>query len=88
MKDIDWNLVGFVKRSENRIRALELLKSPFMPSELGEEMKVSLTHASKIIRELYAKKLVECLNEELKVGRLYVISKKGKKVMNIIVKKR
>ena len=87
MKNIDWNLVGIVKRSRNKFQALLLLKSPKMPSELGREMKISLTHASKVLRELYFNGLVECLNEELKVGRLYTLSKKGKRITTIMSKK-
>lgn len=80
MKNIDWNLVGYVKRSKNRLKALKLLDFPKMPTEVGKEMKISLTHASKIIRELNSKKLIHCLNENLKVGRIYQITDKGKRV--------
>ena len=81
MKDTFWELVGYVKRSPNRVKALGLLTAPTMPSELGREMKISLTHASKIIRELHSKELVSCLNESLKLGRIYRITNMGKKVL-------
>jgi len=81
MKKIDWNLVGFVRRSKNRVKALEILKEPFTPAEIGREMKISLTHGSKIIRELASKKLVACLNDELKVGRIYQITELGRDVL-------
>ncbi|MEK6846378.1 MAG: hypothetical protein AABY26_06465 [Nanoarchaeota archaeon] len=55
-----------------------------MPSELGRAMKISLTHASKIIRELHSQKLIFCLNDELKVGRIYQITLSGKKVLKTI----
>jgi predicted transcriptional regulator len=86
MEATDWNLVGFVKRSKNRLKVLELLKSPMMPSELGKEMKISLTHASKIIRELDSKGLIACLNEELKLGRIYRVTKLGEKIIKTIKK--
>jgi len=79
-----WEVIGFTKRSKNRQKALKLLEKPMMPSELGKEMGISLTHASKIIRELHSKQLVECLNEQLKVGRIYKISKKGKNLMKFL----
>lgn len=82
MDDTLWELVGYVKRSGNRIQALELLKKPMLPSELGREMKLSLTHASKIIRELNSKGLISCLNESLKIGRIYRITAKGTNVLN------
>lgn len=77
-----WELIGFVRRSENRQKALKLLEEPLMPTELGKKMNISLTHASKIIRELYKKGLVDCLNDKLKVGRIYRISKRGKVFYN------
>lgn len=81
---INWDDVGFVKRSKNRTKALRLLKQPKMPSELGRGMKISLTHASKICRELYSEKLIRCLNDKMKVGRIYQVTEKGSKVLKAI----
>ena len=81
MNDISWDLVGYAKRSRNRARALKLLEKPMMPSEVGKEMRISLTHASKIVRELNSKKLIHCLNEKLKVGRIYRTTKSGSKII-------
>lgn len=86
MEDTFWELVGYVKRSPNRIRALGLLTAPTMPSELDRDMKISLTHASKIIRELHSKKLIVCLNESLNIGRIYRITDTGKKVLKEVKK--
>jgi predicted transcriptional regulator len=83
---INWELVGYVKRSKNRTKALSLLKFPTMPSELSKQMEISLTHGSKIIRELNSKKLIRCLNEKLKVGRIYELTDKGKKIMKQIIR--
>lgn len=73
--------MGYVKRSSNRAKALRLLHKPMTPSELGREMKMSLTHASKIVRELNAQGLVHCLNDTLKVGRIYAVTSLGKRVL-------
>lgn len=81
MKDINWILIGFIKRSKNRQKAMELLDNPLMPSELGKKMSISLTHASKIIRELTTNGLIRCLNEELKTGRMYQLTNLGKKIL-------
>ena len=86
MSKIDWNTIGYIKRSENRLKALEVLKNPTMPSELGKKMNISLTHASKIIRELNSKKLIKCLNEDLKVGRIYQITKEGLSILDTLKK--
>jgi len=84
MVAIDWEIVGYVKRSKNRLNALKFLEKPMMPSELAQQMKLSLTHGSKVVRELNSKKLIRCLNEELKVGRLYVVTTIGLKVLKKI----
>lgn len=86
MKDTYWNLMGYIKRSENRVKALKLFEKPMMPSEVSKQMSISLTHGSKIIRELNSKKIIKCLNEELKVGRIYNLTKLGKKIRNEIIK--
>lgn len=78
---INWDDVGFIKRSKNRTKVLKILVQPKMPSELGREMNISLTHASKICRELCSKKLIECLNDKMKVGRIYRVTEKGSKVL-------
>lgn len=79
-----WDAVVFIKRSKNRLSALKLLRNPLMPSELAKEMKISLTHGSKIVRELYKQGLVECLNNNVTVGRIYRITKKGSSVLSTI----
>ena len=81
MSNTYWEAVGFVKRSKNRMKAMELLTNPLMPSEIGKKMQISLTHASKIVRELYKKELVNCLNESLTIGRIYKLTKKGQRVL-------
>ena len=78
----NWDDIGYIKRSKNRTRALGILREPKMPSELAREMKISLTHASKICRELYRQKLIICLNSGLKVGRIYRITERGCRALN------
>lgn len=77
---IKWDIIGYIKRSKNRQEAMKYLGYPIMPSELAKKMNISLTHASKIIRELNSKKVIHCLNENLKVGRIYQLTEKGKKI--------
>lgn len=76
-----WELIGYVIRSENRQKALKILYEPTTPSMLAENMKMSLTHASKVIRELYNKGLIDCKNDKMKVGRIYQINSKGKTIL-------
>lgn len=80
----NWEDIGYIKRSKNRVKALVFFLVPKMPSELAKEMKISITHASKICRELNSKRLIECLNNKLKMGRIYQTTIKGESVLRII----
>ena len=84
---LNWTLVAFVKRSKNRLEVLKILESPMTPSEIAKKLKISLTHASKIIRELNSKKLVKCLNEQDKLGRLYERVKEVETILKFLSKK-
>ncbi|MBS3101195.1 winged helix DNA-binding protein [Candidatus Woesearchaeota archaeon] len=83
---LNWGLVGYVKRSKNRQQVLRILSIPLSPSDIAKKLKISLTHASKIIRELNAKGLVKCLNEELKVGRIYQKNKVADEILDYLSK--
>lgn len=86
MKKVDWNTVSYIQRSKNRSKSLTLLEKPMMLSELSKEMEISLTYASKIVRELNSKSLVDSLTDDLKVGRIYRINIKCLKVCEQIGK--
>ena len=82
----NWESAGYVLRSKNRPQVLELLKLPQNPSQIAKKLKISLTHASKTIRELNSKKLIKCLNEESNLGRIYQITKEGEEILNYVKK--
>lgn len=84
MTSLNWDLVGFVKRSKNRQRVLALLETPITPSDIAKKLKISLTHASKIVRELNSKKLIKCLNDDLAMGRIYQRTKMAEKIIEYL----
>ena len=83
---MDWNLAAYVLRSKNRPDVLNILKIPQSPTQVSKKLKISLTHASKTIRELSSKKLIKCLNEKDKLGRIYEITKEGKEILDYVNK--
>ncbi len=83
---IDWELAGFVLRSKNRPDVLKLLELPQNPSQIAKKLKISLTHASKTVRELNSKNLIKCLNEKSNLGRIYALTKEGKEVLEYVKK--
>ncbi len=83
---IKWDLAGWIIRSKNRPEVLKQLVIPQNPSRVAKKLKMSLTHASKTIRELNSKKLITCLTEKNKVGRIYQITKQGKVILEYLKK--
>lgn len=77
---LNWKLTGWVLRSKNRAKVLRLLNIPLTPSQVAKKLKISLTHASKVVRELEKKKLIKCLNESNKMGRIYQRTSEGEKI--------
>ncbi len=77
-----WELIGKIKSSEWRFRVLKILKSGLkLPSELSKEANISSSHISEVIRDLKEMKLIECKNPDLRKGKIYSITKKGKEIL-------
>ena len=80
----NWNLCGFVISSKQRSKVMLFLDVPKTPSTVAKKLKLSLAHASKIIRELEKKKLIVCLNPEATKGRLHKRTKIGDEIVKYI----
>jgi predicted transcriptional regulator len=79
---VNWNLVGFVKASDYRLRILfALVQNNKTPIELKTELKLYITHISTTLKELVNKGLVECLTPELKKGRIFALTQAGKEIV-------
>jgi len=75
--------ISLLKNSEYRRKILESLSEAnyLTPSEIAEKTEIRLNHISNFLKDLKDYKLVICLNDEEKRGRLYQITKLGKKVV-------
>ena len=75
--------ISLLKNSEYRRKILECLSNVnyLTPSEISEKTEIRLNHISNFLKDLKDYKLVICLNDEEKRGRLYQITKLGKKVV-------
>ena len=83
---MNWGLCGFVIRSKNRVNVLLSLDLPRTPSNIAKKIKISFTHASKIIRELEKKGILHCLNSKDTKGRIYKRTAIGDLIMKYIKK--
>ena len=75
--------ISLLKNSDYRRRILESLfeVNYLTPSEIAEKTKIRLNHVSNFLKDLKDSKLVVCLNDKEKRGRLYKITELGKKIM-------
>lgn len=51
-----------------------------IPSQIAKNSCIRTNHISKVLSKLKAHELVECINPEVRKGRLYRLTEKGKTV--------
>ena len=72
---------AYVKRSKNRQEVIQILaKGRKTPTDIVEEMDVRFSLISRALAELKDKDIVECINEQEKVGRLYRLTDIGMQI--------
>ena len=75
-------LASWVKISGYRERVMLNLGTKFKtPTVLAKDSGIQANHISNVLSDLKAKKLVECINEDARKGRLYKVTELGAKVM-------
>ena len=75
--------VSLLKSSGYRLKIIQAIGSDTLtPSEIANKINIRLNHVSLFLRELKDKKLVKCLNEESRKGRLYELTELGKNAIN------
>ena len=78
--------ISYVKISSYRLRVMKSLEEEVkMPSEIARDAEIRQNHISKVLSELKAHELVECINPEVRKGRLYRHTDKGVDVVKNIV---
>lgn len=80
-----WDLIAKVRRAKNRKRIFLAIDRPIMPSELtakiyGKSSTTYLNTVSRALGELLHDGLVKVKNPKARTGRLYELTKKGKKI--------
>lgn len=83
---MDWDLLSFIKRSDKRIMILKHLDRAVIPSELAKNVNLTPSHISRTMKEFCDKGIAECkTNEKIKHGKIYVLSDKGKELLDDIM---
>jgi len=70
--------ISYVKISSYRTKVMKSLEDDVkIPSKIAEDSEIRQNHISKVLAELKAHELVECINPEVRKGRLYRHTDKG-----------
>ncbi|AMD18115.1 hypothetical protein TL18_08875 [Methanobrevibacter sp. YE315] len=68
----------YVNRSSYRVKVLKSLgEDAKMPNEIASDSGILPNHISNVLRQLKEKDVVECINPEVRKGRLYRLSDEG-----------
>lgn len=73
--------ISYVKISTYRTKAMKSLEDEVkIPSAIAKDSGIRTNHISKVLGELKEHELVECINPEVRKGRLYRQTDKGELV--------
>lgn len=80
---MDENLINYINKSSYRVKVLKSLgEDAKMPKEIASDSGILPNHISNVLRQLKDNDVVECINPEVRKGRLYRLSDKGLDVFN------
>ena len=73
--------MSYVKISKYRTKVMKSLDGDVkIPTAIAKDLEIRPNHISKVLAELKAHELVECINPEVRKGRLYRLTDKGEEV--------
>lgn len=76
---------SYVEISTYRSKVMKsLAKDAKIPSQIAKDTDIVQNHMSNTLRQLREHELVECINPEVRKGRLYRLTEKGEKIINDI----
>lgn len=74
--------LSFIKASSYRKKVLKsLLEYPKTPTQIADETKIYRNNISNTLKELKQYNIVECINPEVRNGRLYRLTETGEDVV-------
>ena len=77
--------VDYVKKSQYRSKILKSLEDDVkMPSQIAKDTGIVQNHISNSLRQLKEHELVECINPEVRKGRLYRLTENGEEIVDKI----
>lgn len=86
---MEWGIIAWLKRGSRRKSVLEFVfkyNHPVSANDVKKELKIAMSQASITLKELKEKNLIDCLNTQDKIGKLYRITKKGREYLENVKK--
>lgn len=79
-------LKAYVKISSYREKVITALAgvNSLMPMEIAEETGIMKNHISKVLAELKDKDLIQCINPEVRKGKIYRLTSKGEVIGELL----
>lgn len=75
-------LTSYVQISKYREKTLKSIGNDVkIPTKIAKDSGIRTNHISKVLNERKSKEMVECINEEVRKGRLYRLTDTGKDVL-------
>ena len=77
--------ISYVEISQYRKKVMKSLDGDVkIPTAIANDSGIRTNHISKVLSELKAHELVECINPEVRKGRLYRLTDKGNELVKNI----
>ena len=74
--------MSYVEISKYRAKVMKALEDDVkIPSQIAKDSEIRQNHISKVLSELKAHELVECINPEVRKGRLYRLTEIGDEIV-------
>lgn len=74
--------ISYVEISKYRTKVMKTLEDEVkMPSQIAKDAGIIQNHISVTLRQLKEHGLIECINPEVRKGRLYRLTDDGEKVV-------
>lgn len=83
---MSWDEISYVIASRTRKSIIMKLDTPRIPTFLAKDLSINLANVSRALAELEKKNIVLCLTPKQKVGKIYTLTKKGKEILEKIMK--
>ena len=74
--------ISYVNISKYRTKVMKSLDGEVLiPTQIAKNSGIRTNHISKVLAELKAHELVECINPVVRKGRLYRLTDKGEEIV-------